>query len=164
MIAEGGPDGNFDRFASLRHPVLDDRAAFHTESPSRTNRVFFQQVHGINYKNDDGASRQAIIGRCCEGEELVLVPEPTNPYDPDAVKICRRNGEQLGYWPADGRMAHDLANGWTYRVTIDEIYSFKENHKKHGVRLRVEVLTMSHKTEERRKRAAAKAQAGPQAI
>lgn len=132
-----------------------------TKNPSRTNRVFFQQVHGINYKNDDGSSRQQIIEHCREGEELVLVPEPTNPYDPDAVKIHRSNGDQLGYWPADGRMAHDLASGWTYRVTIDEIYPFKENHKKHGVRLRVEVLTMSHKTEERKKRAAQSAvQAG----
>jgi hypothetical protein len=126
-----------------------------TKNPSRTNRVFFQQVHGINYKNDDGSSRQAIIGHCCEGEELLLVPEPTNHFDPDAVKVCRKNGEQLGYWPADGRMANDLAIGWTYRLTIDEIYPFKENRKKHGVRLRVEVLTMSRKTEERKKRAQA---------
>jgi HIRAN domain-containing protein len=128
-----------------------------TKSPSRSNRAFFQQVHGINFKNDDGSSRQAIIGRCYVGEELELVPEPANRFDPDAVKICRKNGEQLGYWPADGRMAHDLASGWTYRVTIDEIYPFKENRKKHGVRLRVEVLTMSRKTEERKKRAAGEA-------
>ena len=125
-----------------------------TKNPSGTNRVFFQQVHGINYKNDDGSSRQAIIGHCCEGEELLLVPEPTNRFDANAVKVCRKNGEQLGYWPADGRMAHDLAIGWTYRVTIDEIYPFVENRKKHGVRLRVEVLTMSRKTEERKRPAA----------
>lgn len=91
------------------------------------------------------------------------MPEPTNPYDPNAVKICRSNGDQLGYWPADWRMAHDLASGWTYRVTIDEIYSFKETREKHGVRLRVEVLTMSHNTEERKKRAAREAQAAVQA-
>jgi hypothetical protein len=99
------------------------------------NRVFFSQVHGIKHTNDDGSSRQEIIARCYEGEELFLVPEPANRYDPDAVKICRVNGEQLGYWPADGRMAHDLAIGWTYRVTIHEIYPFEENRKKHGVQL-----------------------------
>ena len=131
-----------------------------TGTPSGTkNRLFFKQVHGIKHNNDDGSSRQEIIDRCYEGEELVLVPEPTNRFDPDAVKICRKNGEQLGYWQADGRMAKDLAIGWTYRVTIDEIYPFKENRTKHGVRLRVEVLTMSRKTEEREKRAASKAQA-----
>ena len=110
-------------------------------------RQFVAQVHGINHKNDDGSSRQEIIKRCREGEELILVPEPTNKYDHDAVKICRKNGEQLGYWEGNGRMGRDLAAGWTYRVTIDEIYPFQENRRKHGVRLRVEVLTMSRVTE-----------------
>lgn len=129
---------------------------------NRGNRVFFAQVHGIYHKNDDGASRQAIIGHCHKGEELLLVPEPTNRYDPGAVKICRTNGEQIGYWEADGRAANDLAIGWTYRVTIDQIYSFEENRKKHGVRLRVEVLTMSRNTEEKKTRAAAKARSATQ--
>ncbi len=114
-------------------------------------RQFFAQVHGINHKNGDGSSRQKIIADCREGEELDLIPEPTNRYDPEAVTICRKNGEQLGYWQA-GRMARDLAAGWTYRVTIDEIYAFRENRKKHGVRLRVEVLTMSRVTEARKQK------------
>jgi hypothetical protein len=113
-------------------------------------REFFTQVHGINHKNDDGSSRQEIIRRCREGEEVQLVPEPTNRYDANAVKICRLNGEQLGYWQADGRIAHDLAIGWTYRVTIDEIYPYQEDSRKHGVRLRVSVLTMSRTTEARK--------------
>ena len=112
------------------------------------NRVFYAQVHGIYHKNDDGSSRQQIIKDCYEGEELRLVPEPNNPVDPNAVKICRKNGEQLGYWQGDGRMAHDLAIGWTYRITIDEIYKIQDNRKR-GARLRVEVLTMSTKTEAR---------------
>ena len=130
-----------------------------TKQGATAQREFFEKVHGITHKNEDGSSRQDIIRQCWVGEELVLVPEPTNRYDPNAVKICRKNGQQLGYWKGDGRMAYDLAIGWTYRVTIEEIYPFKENRSKHGVRLRVEVLTMSRKTEERKKRAAAKAQA-----
>lgn len=125
----------------------------HTETGRRSeNRVFFAQVHGITHKNADGTSRQDIIDRCREGEELALVPEPTNRFDPDAVKVCRKNGEQLGYWAADGRMAGDLASGWTYRVTVDEIYPFAENHRKHGIKLRVDVLTMSRTTEARRRK------------
>lgn len=30
-----------------------------------------------------------------------LVPEPTNPYDPDAVKIVTANGHRIGYVPCD---------------------------------------------------------------
>ncbi len=107
-------------------------------------RHFFSQVHGITHKNDDGSRRQQVIRGCRVGEELVLVPEPDNRFDPGAVKICRKNGQQLGYWKGDGRMAHDLAIGWTFRVTIDEIYPFKENRGRFGVRLRVDVLTMAH--------------------
>jgi len=95
-----------------------DRQSRPTQSKS-SNRVFYTQIHGINHKNADGSSRQKIIKDCYEAEEMVLVPEPDNPVDPDAVKICRKSGEQLGYWEGDGRMAHDLAIGWTYRVTID---------------------------------------------
>ncbi len=123
-------------------------------SQSRSgNRVFYGQVHGITHKNQDGTSRQKIIDSCSEGEEVFLVPEPDNRFDAGAVKICRRNGEQLGYWRGDGRMAGDLAAGWTYRVSVDEIYPFSENRRKHGVRLRVEVLTMSRKTEAKRNKA-----------
>jgi hypothetical protein len=117
------------------------------------NRVFYKQVHGISFKNDDGSSRQKIIKDCYEGEELVLIPEPDNRFDPGAVKICRKNGEQLGYWPSEGgRLADDLAKGWTYRVTVDEIYTPEDHPRKRGVKLRVEVLTMSRTTEARKQK------------
>lgn len=128
-------------------------------------RIFHTQVHGIMHLNADRTSRQAIIRKCRVGEELDLVPEPDNPYDSAAVKICRKNGEQLGYWQADGRVAHDLSIGWTYRVTIDEIYAFQRDDRKTkslGVRLMVEVLTMSRRTDERdAKRAVAEPQPKP---
>ncbi len=116
-------------------------------------RTFYSQVHGIMHENNNGSRRQDIIRHCEVGEELELVPEPNNPYDSGAVKICRKNGEQIGYWQADGRMAHDISIGWTYRVTIDEICGFQRDDRKRqseGVRLKVEVLTMSRRTEEHR--------------
>ena len=106
------------------------------------NRPFYKHVLAINHINPDGKSRQEIISNCRKDEELVLVPEPDNHHDPGAVKVCRKNGEQIGYLPADsGRMAHDLETGWIFRTTIDDIYPFEENPRKHGVRLRLEVLT-----------------------
>jgi hypothetical protein len=117
------------------------------------NRLFYARVHGITHKNQDGTSRQKIIKSCSEGEELFLIPEPDNRFDAGAVKICRRDGEQLGYWSGDGRMAGDLAAGCTCRVTVYEICPFSKNRRKHSVRLRVEVLTMSRKTEARRNKA-----------
>jgi hypothetical protein len=140
---------NFIVGAIFVYVLVKILASFAPSTPSaptvRPLREFRKQVHGIFHKNSDGTSRQRIIRDCSEGEELQLVPEPDNRVDPGAVKILRMNGEQIGYWPAEaGRVAGDLAIGWTYRVTIDEIYSMPEDENKRGVRMRVEVLTMAH--------------------
>lgn len=80
--------------------------------------------------------------KCSLGEELKLVPEPTNPYDPNAIKVCRTNGEQLGYLPAEqaARFTHDIEIGWTYRATVDEIW---HENRIAGCKLRIGVITMS---------------------
>jgi HIRAN domain len=60
-------------------------------------RHFFAQVAGESYRNDDGSDRQAIIGSCRVGEPLVLDAEPDNPEDENAVRVLRRDGNQIGY-------------------------------------------------------------------
>lgn len=35
-----------------------------------------------------------------EGDELLLIPEPTNKFDPNAIQICSFSGVFLGYVPA----------------------------------------------------------------
>lgn len=109
-------------------------------------RTFHLQVHGIFHDNADGTSRQAILRRCNQGEELQFVQELDNPADPDAIKICRLTGEQLGYCPAEhaAYLTEQLDLGWTFRVTIDEVYNFEDKPKKLGCRLSVDVLTMAH--------------------
>jgi hypothetical protein len=103
-------------------------------------RAFYKQVHGILHKNDDGSSRQRIIHSCRVGEPIELVPEPDNAYDHDAVKVCRANGEQLGYLPSGHRMAENGDLNADYRVTIEEIYPLEEKPGKMGCKLRIGVL------------------------
>jgi len=43
------------------------------------------------------------------GEQLVLDTEEDNPVDPNAVRVLRGNGEQLGYLPA--YLAKEVAEG-----------------------------------------------------
>ena len=54
-------------------------------------------VAGIAYPNEDGTSRMGIIDRCTQFEHLTIIPEPDNPHDRNAIKVCRKTGEQLGY-------------------------------------------------------------------
>jgi hypothetical protein len=110
-------------------PVADDE-----------KRAFYQQVHGVTFKNDDGSSRQRIIKECSVGEVIELVPEPDNRYDSDAVKVCRQNGDQLGYLPSGHRMAEGGELNADYRVTIEEIYPFEEKPRSRGCKLRIAVL------------------------
>jgi hypothetical protein len=45
-------------------------------------------VIGVTYRNADGSSRQEIIRNCRKGDILILLREPSNPYDVNAIKVC----------------------------------------------------------------------------
>jgi HIRAN domain-containing protein len=60
-------------------------------------RHFFASVAGESYPNRDGTDRQAIIASCRVGEALVLDAEPDNPVEENAVRMLRRDGQQIGY-------------------------------------------------------------------
>jgi hypothetical protein len=85
---------------------------------------FYTKIAGVSHNNPDGTPRQSIIKRCRSGETLRLVREPSNPYDSDAVKVLRQNGEQLGYIPghvvATG-LAHDMDTGTRFKAVITDI-------------------------------------------
>ena len=59
------------------------------------------KVVGDSHVNDDGTSRQEIIARCKAGDPLRLKSEPSNRFDPHAVAVLTRNGEQIGYLSRD---------------------------------------------------------------
>jgi hypothetical protein len=97
--------------------VTNDAGQVKDESARRANHQhvalsFRSQVAGVTYENADGSSRQAVLGRCQEGEALKLVREPSNPYDGNAVGVRRSNGEQLGYLPKEfARQSAPLLDG-----------------------------------------------------
>lgn len=55
------------------------------------------RVVGVTNKNIDNRNRQDILKECLEGEQLVLIKEIDNKFSRYAIKVCRLNGEQLGY-------------------------------------------------------------------
>ena len=85
---------------------------------------FFTKIAGVSHENSDGTSRQSVIKRCRPGDVLRLVREPNNPHDANAVKVLRRNGEQLGYLPRHVVMtglARDIDRGTHFRVEVKDI-------------------------------------------
>lgn len=91
-------------------------------------RTFETTVAGVAYDNADGTSRRNIVRRCRQGENLFLQREPMNQVDPNAIRVLRASGEQLGYltaWVAGGAMSEGMAEyldkGGEYEVGITAI-------------------------------------------
>jgi hypothetical protein len=119
--------------------VRKDKAVPVSRADDAPKPYFLSEVRGTWYWNADGSSRQQIIRTCSVGEDLRLIPE-IDRFGEAAVKICRTNGEQLGYWDEDRGKTESLARARHYRVTIHEIYAFREDREKKGVRLRIDVF------------------------
>ena len=63
---------------------------------------FSTAVVGIQYPNADNSDRRFEALLCKAGDEVHLVPEPRNKYDPRAVAVVSERGVQLGYWGRNG--------------------------------------------------------------
>jgi len=83
------------------------------------------KIAGINHRSGIGK----YVGRV----ECVLVPEPDNEYDPNAIKIVAEDSHHLGYIPSDQTdfVRSLAANEFPYRCTafIDEKEDELDGHK-----------------------------------
>jgi HIRAN domain len=61
---------------------------------------FFTKVVGVTHQNRDRSKRQNIIAKCSRLEPLVLDHEENNRYDPNAIRVLRQDGEQIGFLDA----------------------------------------------------------------
>ena len=59
-------------------------------------KIINTKVAGVSYKNTDGSSRQAILGRVRSGDTITLVRDPFNQYDKNAIKVMVI-GQQVGW-------------------------------------------------------------------
>ena len=50
------------------------------------------RVVGVTYEN-----RQTVVAQLEVGDEVYLVREPSNAFDPNAIMVVRQNGQQVGY-------------------------------------------------------------------
>ncbi len=104
---------------------------FHSATPGRGRGCFLTKIKGISRRNEDGSNRQYIARACDEGEVLFLVREPTNPADFNAIKVLRRDGQQLGYLPrgvAGSGLAQEMDSGQPLSCSILEITGGMEGY------------------------------------
>ena len=84
---------------------------------------FYSKVAGVSHANDDGTDRQEIIARCEPLELLLLDHDEHNPYDSNAVRVRRENGEQIGFLSAElaGEVVEEATRGIRFAAFIHAI-------------------------------------------
>lgn len=81
------------------------------------NPIKYFQLRGLEYRRPKA---RRIYDALLEGEKVLLIKEPTNPYDGNAVMVYATNGEHLGYVPKEmakavGKMFHTVGYAWAHR-------------------------------------------------
>jgi hypothetical protein len=104
---------------------------------SDERRHFYFHAHGVTH-----GDRQIAISHCVRGEQLELVREAENPYDRNAIRIRRLNGDDLGYVPRDNaaKLAPKMDAGQQVRAEVDWLNSPNEEFQHFGLKVRVGVL------------------------
>lgn len=61
-------------------------------SPEVQGKEVITKVVGVTFEG-----RQEVVARLHLGEEILLYRDPSNLYDPNAIRVERHSGEQIGY-------------------------------------------------------------------
>lgn len=100
---------------------------------------FPAKVVGVTHRNDDRTSRQSAIKKLESLDSLDLVPEPTNPYDSNAIRVIggylAKDFEwidrQIGY--LDSRLAGEttraMKRGTRYLCFVLDVTGEGEPHR-----------------------------------
>jgi len=78
---------------------------------------FYTKLSGVTFENEDGESRQNLIRNCRQGDELLLIREPDNKFDSNAIAVYTSGGF-LKKRKAIGWLSADLAE--RYSVYLDK--------------------------------------------
>lgn len=98
---------------------------------------FHVKIVGISHRNDDGTDRQIIAGKCCLGEWIGFAPDEDNPYDENAVRVCRKDGEQLGFLSAHcaADVSPNIRDGYKYAVFVSDLLGGTNTAPTRGIRI-----------------------------
>jgi len=97
------------------------------------SNTFLVGVKGECQINKDGRSRQELIKQLHVGDQVKLIPDPTNPYDRWAVRVLTVDGQQIGWLQSDARDAAPLLKGEPVAATVHAIRGGTEDKTFLGV-------------------------------
>lgn len=101
--------------------------------------VIDSKVVGVSKTNDDGTDRQEIIKReVAEDDLLQFELDPDNEFDPNAVKVLSKLGNQIGYLSRE--TAERVRPAILNQAEIKVKASWVSGEKMMGVGLRIEMV------------------------
>ncbi|HPI38303.1 MAG TPA: HIRAN domain-containing protein [Ignavibacteriaceae bacterium] len=101
-------------------------------------RYFLTKFYVAGFYYYDG---ETVVNKLKVGDELLIVQEPTNPYDRRALEIFTTNNIKLGYVPRNENPIPSrlLRQNVTIIGTVDKINPDEEDWKKVRINLFAEV-------------------------
>jgi hypothetical protein len=91
----------------------------------RPDRIwhFHSKLAGVSHANDDGTSRQSIIRKLQPREMLFLYHDRDNRYDPNAMMVCRKSKEQVGYLNRElaAEVVERVREGYRYALFVSSL-------------------------------------------
>lgn len=97
-----------------------NQGTYHGPLPERRSNGGWLSIYdNLRIFNIAGINRRQGIGKYVGRVECVLVPEPTNEYDPNAIKVVSDDRHHLGYIPAEHTdfVRSLTANEFPYKCT-----------------------------------------------
>jgi len=84
---------------------------------------FLTKLVGVSHENEDGTARQSIIRKLQPREMLFLHHDPDNRYDPNAMRVCRKSKEQIGYLNRElaAEVVQRVREGYRYAVFVSSL-------------------------------------------
>jgi len=102
--------------------------------------VYESKVAGVSHDNTDGTPRQQIIREeVAEDDPLYLEPEPTNEFDPSAIKVLSKNKRQIGYLKKE--LAEQVLPAIINQTEIHAKVLWINGEKMLGVGIRIELVS-----------------------
>lgn len=119
-------------------PIVTETMEFHTK------------VVGVTHTNRDGTNRQNVVRRLRAGQPLLLIRDPKNRHDRNAIMICTSGGffsssKQVGFLSAElaAEYAPFLDAGGQMQAEVTEVTGgggWLWWRKNYGVNVNVTVL------------------------
>lgn len=81
-------------------------------------KTFIVAIVGESFQNDDGTNRQDLIKELKAGQPVLLVADPMNKHDRNAVAVLTTDRHQIGFLPSDARDACSILRGEPIKATI----------------------------------------------